>query len=245
MFTRIRRAVKAYDDTHNFTCDICAREVFAGERICDACMRALPRNDGEICPFCGRKVLEAGACLECKEKPLKTARARSVCTHEREAARLVVRFKRGGKYLYRTLCDLMAPLLVREFPEADSITFVPMTKRAERKRGYNQSRLLAEELAARTGKEFLPLAVKTRETASQKTLGRRERESNLEGCFHVTARAAAKGRRIVIADDTMTTGATASELADALLRAGAKEVFLLTFTSVQKKEPFGKPPKKK
>ncbi|HJA95864.1 MAG TPA: ComF family protein, partial [Firmicutes bacterium] len=159
-------------------------------------------------------------------------KARSAFVHEGEAAALVLRFKKGSKYLFRTLCDFLMPLLEREFADADSLTFVPMTKRARRKRGYNQSRLLAEELSRRSGKQFLDAAEKRRETSMQKSLGRREREKNLKGCFRVTDKGAVRGKRIVIVDDTFTTGSTVSELARALLHAGAECVYALTVTSV-------------
>lgn len=237
---KFKALIARYDDTHNFTCDVCGREVFGGERVCGQCMAALPWNAAPVCPLCGRKVGEEGICLDCKERPLAVKKARSAFLHEGEAARLVVRFKRGQKYLYRTLCDLMFPLLEREFPHTDAIVCVPMTAAAEKARGYNQSRLLAEELAKRSGKELLSPAEKRRETEAQKFLGRKEREENLKGCFHVHDRRSVRGRKILIVDDTLTTGATASELAGALLRAGAAEVDLLTVTSVPKKHPFGK-----
>lgn len=245
LFTRIVRAVRKYDDENNFTCDICNREVFGNERVCKRCRDALPWNNGYICPFCGRKVNEPGVCLECKERPLGMEKARSAFTHEGEAMRLVLRLKRGSRYLYRTLAELALPLLLKEFEEEDLITFVPMTEKSERKRGYNQSRLFAEELAKRSGKPFAAVAEKKRDTLAQKTLGRREREKNLEGCFTVTDRKAVKGKRVLIVDDTLTTGATTYELACAIKRAGAQRVSALTFTSVQNKTPFGKPPKEK
>ncbi len=237
-----KRKLKKYDDAYNFTCDVCGREVFDGARVCQPCLKEMPKNDQNVCPFCGRKVREEGVCLECKQKPLKVKKARSVFTHEGEAARLVVRFKRGERYLYRTLAELSMPLVRREFEMCDAVTFVPMTGKAEKKRGYNQSRLYAEEIAARSGKEILYAAVKRHETRSQKFLGRTDREKNLEGCFHIEDRKAVKGKSILIVDDTLTTGATVSELADALLRAKAKQVYALTFTSVENKHPFGLPP---
>ena len=66
LFDFLSEKIKRYDDTHNFTCDVCEREVFAGERVCDKCLKALPLNNGEVCPLCGRKVGEAGVCLDCK-----------------------------------------------------------------------------------------------------------------------------------------------------------------------------------
>lgn len=226
---------------HNFTCDVCGCEVFAGERVCARCERALPFNDHNVCPLCGRRVGEAGVCLECKRMPPGVAKARSVFLHEGEAARLVVRFKRGERYLAEALSGYMLPLLQREFADAVALTYVPMTPRAERRRGYNQSRVLAEALAARTGLPCISVAEKRRETASQKTLSRRLREENLAGCFRVTDRAAVAGKRLLIVDDTYTTGATVGELAHALRRAGAAEVFAITATSVEDKFPFGIP----
>lgn len=245
LFQKLAALVRRYDDTHNFTCDLCGREVFGGERLCGACLKILPMNDKAVCTLCGRKTGESGVCLECKQKPLAVSRARSVLLHEREGAELVRRFKKGEKYFCRTLAFLALPLMEKEFPDADAVTFVPMTEKAERRRGYNQSRLFAEQLARLSGKELIAPAVKKRETQAQKSLGRREREKNLEGCFAVTDRAQIKDRRILIADDTLTTGATVSELAAVFRRAGAAEVYALTATSVEKKDPFGKMPRTK
>ena len=219
----------------NFTCDVCGREVFGGERICAACEKTLPFNNGHICPYCGRWVREAGVCIECKDHRPAVERARSAFVHEGAAAALVRRFKQGEKYLFRTLAAYMFPLLQQFFADADALVFVPMTRRAQRRRGYDQSRLLAERLAKMSGKPCLDACKKRRDTAAQKGLGRRERERNLEGCFVVCDRAAVKGKRLVIVDDTFTTGSTVSELARVLLRAGAARVDALTATSVEYK----------
>ncbi len=240
LIARIKKAVKQYDDTHNFTCDICGREVFANERICAPCEKLLPFNNALVCPYCGRRVKEEGACIECKASPLGVKKARSVFVHEGEAARLVVRFKRGEKYLYRTIIDTMVPLFDAEFSFVQGIVAVPMTEKAEKKRGYNQARLLAEELSARTGVLFLDALRKEKETPSQKFLSRRDREKNLEGCFRAD-RALVKGKKLLIIDDTLTTGATISAVAAALKRAKAGELYALTVTSVENKTPFGIP----
>lgn len=235
----IREKISRYDDTHNFICDNCGKEVFDGKRLCEDCKKELPYNNGKVCPFCGRRVREEGACLDCKQKPLETKKARSVWLHEGDAARLVLRFKSGSKYLFRLFAEELAPLVEREFSDADALTFVPMTKRAQKKRGYNQTFLIAEKLSKTTGKELLSVAEKVRESADQRELTRREREENMKGVFKVTNRKAVRGRRILIVDDTLTTGATASALAAALKRAGAAETYLVTATSVEKQNPFG------
>ncbi|MDE7453570.1 MAG: ComF family protein [Clostridia bacterium] len=235
--------ITGYDDAHNFTCDVCGREVFDNEHVCEKCKKQLPYIQ-TCCPFCGRRVKEEGTCLDCKQKPLTTDKARSVFTHEGEAMRLVVRYKKRDRYLYRALAELALPKLTKEFPDCELITSVPMTDRSRRKRGYNQSKLLAEELAKRCGKAYLDTATKQRETQQQKTLGRQEREKNLQGCFRVIDRTAVKDKTVLIIDDTLTTGSTVSELASVLKKAGTKTVYALTMTSVEHKDMFGKPPKK-
>lgn len=225
----------------NFTCDICGREVFDGARICKACLASLPVIT-LCCPLCGRRVNEAGVCLECKDRRIAAEMCRSVYVYEGEAARLVTRYKDGARYLAGTIASLMLSVLTREFADADALVPVPMTDAARRRRGFDQVRLLAERLSERCGKPVLAAAVKQRETAPQKTLSRREREKNLAGCFHVKERAAVRGKTLLIVDDTLTTGATINALADVLLRAKAKKVYAITLTSVEYRYPFGLPP---
>lgn len=224
----------------NFTCDVCGRELFTGARLCDACRAALPRARC-ICPLCGRSVGEEGVCPECKERRNACEKCRSAFLHEGDAARLVRRYKDGARYLAATLAGEMLPLLLA-FADAEALVPVPMTARAARRRGFDHGRLLAETLSGLCGLPVLAAAVKQRETAPQKTLSRRERERNLEGCFHIVRRAEVRGKTLLIADDTMTTGATVHELASALLRAKAKKVYAVTFTSVAYRDVFGLPP---
>ena len=235
----IKQKISDYDDTHNFTCDNCGEELFDGKRLCERCKEVLPYNNGHVCPFCGRRVKEPGTCLDCKQKPLKVIKARSVFLYEGDAAKLILAFKSGKKYLYRTFVEGMLPIVESEFKDADAVTFVPMTKKAQRKRGYNQSKLLAEGIAKATGKALISSVTKKRENADQRELTRQEREENMKNVFALTDREEVKGRRILIADDTLTTGATASSLAEVLKKAGASAVYLITVASVEKKAPFG------
>ena len=237
-FARVLAYLRGYQRTHNFTCDVCGREVFGGERVCEACTRALPFIR-TCCPVCGRRVREEGVCAACKQQRPVPHAVRSCFTHEGEAARLVRRFKRGEQYLALTLAQFLQPL-VAQFDGADALVPVPMTARARRRRGFDQALLLARELSALTNLPVLCAVQKRRETPQQKALGRAGRRKNLEGCFHVTDRAAVRGKRLLIVDDTYTTGATVDELAAVLLRAGAAEVNAVTVTSVEDKAPFGK-----
>lgn len=114
--------------------------------------------------------------------------------------------------------------------------YVPMTKSRERKRGYNQGRLLARRIAYLAG---LPLGdgiiSKKDGFARQVGLTRAERRRNLEGSFRVDDKQAINGRRVLIVDDVMTTGSTVDVLAATLKKAGAAEVSVLTVAVTARK----------
>lgn len=219
----------------NFTCDICSREIFGAERVCKPCRDALPWNCGEICICCGRRELQTGLCIECKATRPDFDLARSVFVYEAEAMGLVLRFKRGEKYLAETLTQFLLPML-GEFADADALTFVPMTEKAEKTRGYNQSKLLAELLAKGSGLELLSSVSKLRDTPPQKSLTLKQRRENLKGCFKITDKKSFRDKKVVLIDDVLTTGVTASELARCIKKAGATRVYVLTVASVPNKK---------
>lgn len=141
----LRRAVLG----KNCVCAACGADVFTDEKFCARCLRALPFNRGHICRKCGRRIEgDYPVCLECKaQMPLFEA-ARSAFCYEGDIVRLIKKFKTGGRELSEALAGQMAPFL-REggaFADAQLLVCVPMTEPARRKRGYNQSALLAEEL---------------------------------------------------------------------------------------------------
>ena len=218
----------------DFVCDICGRETF-GTNICDVCAKSLTYNDKEVCPVCGRKTVRSEFCIECKDKPPLYEMAASAFVYEGSAAYLIKKFKNGGGYLKDYFADKICKA-IKEFPEYDCTVCVPMTRRAKSRRGYNQSELLAKAVAQRVGKPYIKGAVeKRKETDEQKTLSRKERNKNLAGCFRVVKREAVKGKRVLVVDDILTTGATADEMARALLKAGAKAVYIATVASVEYK----------
>lgn len=110
---------------------------------------------------------------------------------------------------------------------ADAVTFVPMTEKAERARGYNQSRLLALGVSKRLLVPCQQLLVKTRETKCQHDLSADERRSNLDAAFAVKENARIDGKTVILCDDIKTTGTTLSKCVDVLKANGAKEVYCL------------------
>lgn len=107
----------------------------------------------------------------------------------------------------------------------DLIRWVPLSRKRLRERGYDQSRLLAEAVAARLGEAAVKTLEKPKDVAKQSTAGSAEkRRANIAGAYRVPDPGLIAGRRVLLIDDIVTTGATLSECARALRAAGAKEV---------------------
>jgi ComF family protein len=116
---------------------------------------------------------------------------------------------------------------------SDVLVPVPLHPRRLRERGFNQSALLAEEIARRAGRMACPDALVRRvDTAPQAGLTAAARRRNVEEAFAVRRRASVAGRTVVLVDDVVTTGATARACARRLAEAGAGEVRLLTVARV-------------
>lgn len=225
-----------YND--RLTCAACGADIFSDGFFCLRCEKSVPFNDGFVCSKCGRHIgSDYPVCLECKADMPSYTKARSAFSYEGEIVRLIKNFKTGKKYLADLFSHYMAAKAAKEFADADIAAFVPMTERAVKKRGYNQARLLAEGVSERTGIPLeAELLIKTRDTGEQKELTRRERAQNLKGSFRVHERAKCRGKRILLIDDVMTTGATANAVSQALFGAGAERVYLLTAASVPAKD---------
>lgn len=215
----------------NFTCDICGREIFDGGRLCDKCKKTVEFNEGAVCPLCGRRTSYDFLCLECKAEAPLFDKARSAIVYDGGGKVLVQRFKNGSPYLKKYFAELMAEKCA-DFEGAECLLFVPMTARAKRRRGYNQSELLANSLSKLTHLPVIDAITKTKETPQQKSLFKRDREDNLKGCFKVDGEKI-KGKRLILVDDVLTTGATANTLCALLKKHGADKVYFLSVASVE------------
>jgi ComF family protein len=153
---------------------------------------------------------------------------------EDPAERLVHALKYGG---WRELAPLMARRMKTLEPPGTGagrgllVVPVPTTPRRERQRGYNQAALIARAYAREAGLDYLDALTRASAGGSQVALDPSQRRSNVRGAFTpiATQRHRVKGRHVLLVDDVLTTGATASEAAQALERAGAHGVSLITF----------------
>jgi ComF family protein len=138
------------------------------------------------------------------------------------------------KPLAKELSAQLARALPRD-QRFDIVVPMPLHWRRQWQRGFNQSELLARATARRSGIPMVNAVRRTRATATQAGLSHAKRRENVAGAFRVKNRRAVEGRRILLIDDVMTTGTTASACALALKRAGAKSVSLLALARVDRR----------
>lgn len=234
---KLRQLISKFFRTHVFNpewqCAVCGKENFDGGYVCAECEAKLCYNDGAICLHCGRKVLVSGSyCSTCAEHMISVDMARSVYSYEGDVRKLIKNLKYDNKrFLADYFADKLAMIYLKNYFNADFLTFIPMTEKAKKRRGYNQSEILANKVSKKIGVEVKVVLEKVKETERQAKLGRKERLKNLDGAFKVVDRKAVKGKTVVIVDDVTTTGSTAEVIASRLKRAGAERVYLITVAS--------------
>ena len=140
------------------------------------------------------------------------------------------RYKFGGKSFY---CKKFAKYMYIELMYSDItpdiITWVPLSRKRLRSRGYGQAKLLADEISKMTGIECRRLLIKKKNVRAQSGMGNYSaREKNIKGAYVSCNDEFIRGKKILLIDDIVTTGATMSECAGVLLRASAAGVYTLT-----------------
>jgi ComF family protein len=205
--------------------------------LCEACWNALPRH---LSPLCGCGLpLPRGAsetCARCRRGLSPFERGASLGPYEGSLKAAIHELKFRGR---RRVAGRLAQALLEERPVSQLLSAevvlvpVPLHPRRARERGFNQSELLALEIARRRGlASAADVLVRRRDTSSQTGLSAAQRRRNVRGAFLVRRRARVAGRSVVLVDDVITTGATAIECARVLREAGAKEVRLLAAARV-------------
>lgn len=213
-------------DCHHALCARCwANTTFIRAPLCDV--------TGIPLPFGGEgRMLSARALAE---QPAYD-RARAVAHHAGAMRRLVHRFKYADSHEARPLFGRWLMEAGRELvADADVIVPVPMGRWRLILRRYNQAAMLAREVARASGVPMAPLAlVRARKASRQVGLTRAQRRENVAGAFKVPARRRheVEGRRVLLVDDVVTTGATVEACARVLKRAGATHVDVLALAMV-------------
>lgn len=214
-------------------CPVCDRPVDKmGRYICKNCRPRLKYVGSSYCMKCGKTLKEADNeyCEDCLNSEHIFERGRAL--YEYETVKMAVyRFKYQARREYASFFGReMAEKLGDEILswKADAIVPVPLYKDREKKRGYNQSVLIARELGNRLN---IPveekLVERIRPTLAQKNLKRKERQNNLKNAFKIRQNDV-KLNTVIVVDDIYTTGTTMDEIAGCLKRAGVRKVFCIS-----------------
>ena len=209
-----------------------------GRYICENCQNFL----GEaplICPVCGKGNFSGQRHLYC---PSRYQLDGLVSIWEYEGL-----IKKTIHYIkYRRLGDAVSEIVALSWVtmvkdperfvsffsflvEKPVITFVPLTSRKNRQRGFNQSELIAREFGKITDLEVLPLLKKVKETQSQTKLNKKERIENVKNSFALKKEGLKIPKCLILVDDIWTTGATMKEATQILKQAGVQEIWGFTF----------------
>ncbi len=241
LMEKFLRWLREINVENSHVCDACGAEVFdyPTVRLCDECSSQLIRNDGFWCDKCGRATRGEGVCNACKSNPPAFEKGASALVYFDKTAALVNRYKNGKRHLVYYFSEELHTAVNRLPAREYALVAVPLTKQKLRERGYNQSAEIVIELAKKRGWEYRIDLLEKRDTDSQKTLSASERKKNIVGAFRVRDRKFCKGKNFLVVDDIMTSGATLSGIANALLRAGANSVCVLTVAAVPDRDPVG------
>jgi ComF family protein len=196
--------------------------------FCEPCARSVVETGPARCPVCALPFDGTGAehpCRDCILSPPPFSRAIAPYRYGGALATAIARLKyQPAHWLGGPLGDLLAASL----PAArgvDVVMPVPLHYGRQRRRGFNQSALLAARLARALGVPLVTAALRrTRDTPSQARQGRAERLTSLEGAFAASARRLAPGSTVLLVDDVVTTTATMRAASEALVAAGVRRV---------------------
>lgn len=221
-------------------CLKCGKVLSSQNGLCAECFNKIHFISEPLCYRCGRPFasemhLKSGVkhiCGQClKEKRPLFAMRRAAFMYDDESKNLILDFKFKDKIFYaETLANMMFVAGKDIWTEnPDMILPVPIHRLRLLKRRYNQSALLAQYLARKTGittdSESL---VRHENTVPQVQLSGQARRRNLQKAFALTAPEKIKGKKVVLIDDVETTGSTLNECAKVLKKAGVAEIYALT-----------------
>jgi ComF family protein len=223
-------------------CPLCRTLVDGPHKLCGACFGQMNFITAPHCLRCGLAFAtmgEAGPqgeCLGCLRRPPRFGRARAALSYDAAAQPLILPFKHADRTeLAPVLAAMMARAGAALLADADAILPVPLHRRRLIARRYNQAALLSAWLARHASRPLLPdTLIRHHATTPLGELSAAARRQEVSGAFAIrpSRRAAIEGKRLLLIDDVMTSGATVSACAAAALQAGAAAVDVLVAARV-------------
>ena len=218
-------------------CPMCGVLVSEVSTLCPDCFSKLHFISNPRCQICGRPfefaLTNDCLCPQCLNHPPSFQKARAAVVYNHDSKKIILPFKHNDRIdLGPLISKLMFVAAEELISDVDIICPVPLHQFRLIKRKYNQSALLACQLARRYQKNYCPdLLKRTRSTSSQGHLKAQDRKQNVAHAFAVKRPNLIPNKKILLVDDVLTTGATANECSKVLLAAGATSISLVTFAA--------------
>ena len=219
-------------------CKLCLEPLEANEDrvVCRSCFESLRLRSSSFCLSCGRFFQDSDEprlCIQCLKKKPGYSLHRSCGQYTGKLKEFILLYKyRRYKILGRDLAKFMLRTLGKSeeiWWGVDAVIPVPLHPKRKRHRGFNQAFVLAKIIAREKNKTLITnCLVKAENRLPQTAVEAKERGVNIKGAFVVKKAGNIKDKVILLVDDVYTTGATARECSDTLLKAGAKEVRVIT-----------------
>lgn len=214
----------------NIKCVFCGTDVpnFDEKPYCEECEKVVAFNNGHKCMICSEPIgNEAIVCDNCQKHKRHFVKAFCPFVYEGIVRSTVLNYKISNRrYLAKTFAKFIAKEIEMAKVKIDAITFVPMTKKKEKDRSFNQAKLLAVELAKILKVEVRDLFVKAKDGKGQKFSSFKERQENMIGMYELKkGEKLRKDETILIVDDVITTCATIN-YCSGLLEKKVKNVYV-------------------
>lgn len=217
--------------------------------ICRGCRESFIFIREKSCSMCGKFLASGSLCSDCRSIRHYYDRAHSLCVYDGKIKEWIYSFKYAGRsYLARPFGRMMVER-IKEIGldrAVDCIVPVPLYRKKQRQRGYNQSHLLANVISRELGLgKTLDILRRDKDTPPLSGQTRLQRMETMEGAFRIADGGAAAVKNVLLIDDIYTTGSTVNQCAKVLKEWGAAGVYVFTLASGRDKQdmaPLIKPP---
>ncbi|MEY8390604.1 ComF family protein [Lachnospiraceae bacterium] len=221
-------------------CPFCDRVLFSSilaplELVCPSCRRKPEYIREPACKQCGKPLEDSCQeyCYDCGKRRSEYKQGKALWVYQEEVKQSIYRFKYQGR---REYARYYGRELARRYGgwmkecRIEALVPIPLYKKRQRQRGFNQAELIACEVSCQTEiPVYKDLLVRVRNTRAQKELNDQERKNNLKKAFKTRVNKV-QLNHILLIDDIYTTGSTMNEAAGELTQSGAKEVYCLSLS---------------
>ena len=222
----------------NIECILCGTAIEKTEKysLCTACKCQIHFVNKE-CKKCGKPLEEMylpDTCHDCMLTNHFFTAGYTCVAYDEEIKKLIYRLKYGRqRYLAYHMAEMMAAKIQeKKLEQIDWIIPVPLHINKKRQREFNQSEIIGQYISRQIGwpldRENL---IRIKDTATQNKLSKEERKINMKNAFQILDSSKIKAKKILLVDDIYTTGSTLDSCSKELLRAGAKDIYVITFAA--------------